>query len=243
MFKKARFLMSVTALISVLGLSLLPPVTAQITEQEFQMGRAREACRMQAEQQLLTFNRVVSTVPVSNNSGQMVGSNVIMNVTRSGSTYDVRCYYDNASRAATISSLPNSGEGPSGGASALPTEGNFEGRGLASGSVFGDERSVDAALSFNQNNFSFSLSVPPGTGAQVNYNGTVNRIRRNGPTNSNSFTLRGQVRSFASSANNLMVITATGNCEIEVFDARVISSTCNTRLRDSATRFQGLQQF
>ncbi|HEY9639726.1 MAG TPA: hypothetical protein V6C57_04545 [Coleofasciculaceae cyanobacterium] len=241
MFKKTQCWIGVAAVTSILGVSLFSRATAQITEQEFQMGRAREACSAQAGQQSLTFNRVVSTIPISNSSGQMVGSNVILNVSSSGSTYDVRCYYDNASRVATISDIPSSGEGTSGGSSSLPTEGNFLGQGLVSGSIFGNEREVDASLNFNRNNFSFSLAVPPGTGEQVQYNGTINRLRSTSSTNSNSFTLRGQVRSFASSTNNSVVITATGTCQVEVFNARVISSSCNTRLRDSATRFEGVK--
>lgn len=233
-------LIAVTSLAAA-GLPLFPSAYAQINEQEFQMGRAREACRNQAEQQLLTVNRVVSTMPVSGSGGQMIGSEVILNVSRTGSTYDVRCNYDNASRSATISNLPNSGEGSSS-STTLPTEGDFSGRGLTSGSVFGNERETDAMLSFNGNNFSFSLAVPPGTGTQVNYSGSITRLRGTG-SNPNSFVLQGRVQRFASSANNLQVINATGNCRLEVFDARIVSSSCNTRLRDSSTRFEGLQQF
>jgi hypothetical protein len=240
MIKQIQFLAGVTAFTTMLEFSLLFPATAQITEQEFQMGRARTACREQAEQQLLTVNSIVTTIPVSS-GGQMIGSEVLLNVSRSGSTYDVRCDYDNASRVATISNLPNPGEGS---ASSVPAEGTFSGRGLASGSVFGNEREAEALLNFNQtNNFSFSLAVPPGTGAQVQYAGRITRIRRASSGGSHSFVLQGRVQSFASSANNLQVINATGTCDIEVFDARVISSSCNTRLRDSGTRFEGLLQF
>ncbi|MBF2050980.1 MAG: hypothetical protein EDM05_009485 [Leptolyngbya sp. IPPAS B-1204] len=237
MFKQVGVWTGITA--AVIGVALAPQGYAQINEQEFQMGRAREACRNQAEQQRLTVNQVVSTMPISGSGGQMIGSDVILNVSRGGNTYDVRCTYDNASRSATIANLPD--PNGSGNSTTVPTEGSFEGRGLASGSVFGNERETDAMLSFNStNNFSFSLAVPPGTGAQVNYSG---RIRSTRSTGANSFVLRGQVQRFASSANNLEVINATGTCEIEVFDARVISSTCNTRARDSATRFAGLKQF
>lgn len=247
---KLFFLTSATILTGVIATTtglMLPRVSAQtihaqISEQEFQMGRAREACRTQAEQQLLTVNRVVSTMPVSGSGGQMIGSEVILNVSRGGSTYDVRCNYDNTSRAATIANLP-SPDGGSSNSTTLPTEGLFEGQGLASGSAFGSERETTASLSFNSsNNFSFSLSVPPGTDVQVNYSGTINRLRGTG-SNSGSFVLRGRVRQFTASANSLDVINATGTCEIEVFDSRVVASTCNTRARDSATRFEGLKQF
>lgn len=225
--------------ITVAVVGVAPSGFAQLTEQEFQMGRAREACRNQAVEQSLTVNSVVSTMPISGSGGQMTGSEVILNVSRGGSTYDVRCNYDNASRAATIANLPESGSGSS---TTLPTEGNFAGRGLASGAVFSDEQETEANLSFNGNNFSYTLAVPPGTGTQVNYGGTVRRLRGTG-SNPNSFVLQGRVRRFASSANNLDVVNATGDCRIEVFDARVISSSCNSRARNSSTRFEGLSQF
>jgi hypothetical protein len=241
MFKRIVFLAGAIA-----TLTFLPDAHAQISEQEFQMGRAREACIEQAQRQLLIFNNVVSTVPTIDANGQMTGSEVILNVGRQGVNYDVRCTYDNASRIATIFhvSSPDNPGGPSDNTTALPTQGTFVGRGLAGGSVFGNEREADASLNFNGNNFSFSLAVPPGTGTQVQYSGTINRLDRTGTTaNSGSFTLRGRVRSFASSANNLQVINVTGDCQVEVFDSRVVLSTCNTRQRDSATRFEGLRQF
>lgn len=230
--------------IAAFGLTIVPQSDAQITELEFQKGRARTACRSQAEQDGLRVNTVTVTIPVTNSAGQMIGSEVIMNVSRAGSSaYDVRCNFDNASAIAVISNLPSSGDG-SGASTSPPTQGTFDGRGLARGSVFGDEQATDALLNMNGSNFSFSLSVPPGTGTQVNYIGTVRRTRSAGSPRSNSgFILQGRVRSFASSANGMQVINATGDCEIEVFDARVISSSCNTRLRDSGTRFDGLQQF
>ncbi|NJN87087.1 MAG: hypothetical protein HC881_13330 [Leptolyngbyaceae cyanobacterium SL_7_1] len=241
MLKRTQLLVCTTAATSFLGFSLHPPATAQITPQEFQMGRAREACIAQAQQQQLLFNSVVTTIPISNSSGQMIGSDVVMSVSRNGRVYDVSCSFDHASGSATIVDLPDRGQS---GSTPLPTEGDFPGRGLAVGSVFGDERSVDASLTFNQtNNFSFSLSVPPGTGAQVNYTGRITRIRRPASGGSNSFVVEGRVQSFASSANGLQVTDVTGNCEIEVFDALVIASSCNTRLRDSGTRFEGLIQF
>lgn len=84
--------------------SLLSQANAQMSDQEFQMGRAREACTAQAKKQGLNVNRVVSTVPVNGSGGVMIGSNVTLNVTRHGQTYDVRCDYTNNSRTAKISS-------------------------------------------------------------------------------------------------------------------------------------------
>lgn len=235
----------VTSLVAIatIGLTLIPHSYAQITELEFQKGRARAACRTQAEQEGLRVNTITATIPVTNNQGHMIGSEVIMNVSRRSSSYNVRCNFDNASETAVISNLPDSGDG-SGTSTSPPVEGTFHGRGLARGSVFGEEQMTEAVLNRNGSNFSFSLAVPPGTGAQVNYIGTVRRTRQAGSPRSNSgFILEGRVRSFASSANGLQVIDAAGDCEIEVFDARVVSSSCNTRLRDSGTRFDGLQQF
>lgn len=226
----------------LMGLTFAPHVKAQLTEQEFQMGRAREACRNQVEQQSLTFNSIISTMPLSNSSGQMTGSEVILSVSRSGSTYDVRCDYDNTSRTATIANLPEEAPGSSQ-STTLPTQGTFLGRGLARGSVFVDEQEVEANLNFNGSNFSYSLAVPPGTGAQVNYSGTINRLRETSSSNAGTFILQGRVQRFASSADDLQVINATGTCRIEVFDSRVVSTNCNTRARNSATRFEGLQQF
>lgn len=225
-----------------MGITVAPQVNAQLTEQEFQMGRAREACRNQVEQQSLTLNSIISTMPLSNSSGQMTGSEVILNVSRSGSTYDVRCNYDNASRTATIANLPEESSGSSQ-STTLPTQGTFLGRGLASGAVFVDEQEVDANLNFNGSNFSYTLAVPPGTGAQVSYSGTISRLRSTGASNAGTFVLQGRVQRFASSADDLQVINATGTCRIEVFDSRIVSTTCNTRARNSKTRFEGLQQF
>jgi len=243
MLKPLYFVMSLVA-IATIGLTLVPRSEAQITELEFQKGRARTACRNQAEQQGLRVNTIPVTIPVTDDRGQMIGSEVIMNVSHTGSlSYDVRCNFDNTSGTAIISNLSNLGQGL-GTSDSPPTEGIFQGRGLARGSVFGNEQNTDAQLNLNGSNFSFSLAVPPGTGAQVNYIGTVNRTRQAGSSRSNrGFILQGRVRSFSSSVNGLQIINVTGNCDIEVFDARVISSSCNTRLRDSATRFDGLQQF
>lgn len=105
LFKQAQSLIRCTLLASVTAAGLILPAQAQLSEQEFQMGRAREACTNQAKTQLLTVNRVVSTQPIGGSGGNMIGSEVILNVTRKGSTYDVKCNYDNTSRVATISSI------------------------------------------------------------------------------------------------------------------------------------------
>lgn len=124
-----------------------------------------------------------------------------------------------------------------------PTAGSFAGKGRATGAVFGSGRQADASLDFNRGNFSLGLFVPPGTGAQVRYQGTFNRLQRTSPDNPNSFVLAGQVRSFASSVNNLRVLDTVGSCRIEVFDARITSVSCSTQLPGSSTQFTGMAQF
>ncbi|MGA9378171.1 MAG: hypothetical protein WBV73_05330, partial [Phormidium sp.] len=79
--------------------------------------------------------------------------------------------------------------------------------------------------------------------AQVNYNGTFNRIRGNNPDNPNSFILQGQVEGFASSINGLRVVNTSGTCRIEVSDGRITSTSCNTNARGSSTQFRGMSQF
>lgn len=127
--------------------------------------------------------------------------------------------------------------------SSTPTEGSFSGRGQASSSVFGRGQQADASLDFNRNGFNLALSVPPGTGAQVQYLGTINRLRGTNSDNPNSFVLEGRVQSFASSANNLRVIDTAGTCRIEVSDARITSVSCSANAPSSSTRFTGMSQF
>lgn len=219
---------------AVLTMTGLPSAQAQLSQEEFMMGRAREACRNQAAQESMTVNRVFYTTPVRTN-GQVTGAEVAMEVSRSGSNLNARCTFDSVSQTTTIATS-SSGSAPS--------EGTFEGRGLTRGAVFGDERQTDANLSFNSssNRFSFSLFVPPGTAEQVNYNGTISRLRSI-DANTNSFVLEGAVQSFATSANGLRVAETSGTCRIEMFDARIISSNCNTRVSNSRTVFEGLNQF
>lgn len=95
--------------LTVVATTTFLPVQAQMNDTEFQMGRAREACTSKARQQGLRVNRVVSTIPVNGSGGRTIGSDVTINVTRNGSTYNVRCSYDNSSRAATILGTAPSG--------------------------------------------------------------------------------------------------------------------------------------
>lgn len=125
---------------------------------------------------------------------------------------------------------------------AQPSEkAQFEGRGLATGSVFGVGRNVNVSLNLNQNTFSLVLAVPQISGGQeVHYTGTHSSLRR-GVAIPTSFTVNGSIQTFASSDNNLRSISVSGTCRIEVLNAEVVSSTCNTRTPANTTRFNGAQ--
>jgi hypothetical protein len=127
-------------------------------------------------------------------------------------------------------------------ATAQSSQTSFEGRGVANGSAFTRGRNANAALAIDGSDFSFELSEPPGIRARVQYRGAI--IRQNSDSsNSGSFTLDGRIRSFGSSENRRMLNATTGTCRIEVFDSRVVSSTCNSVASNSSTRFLGLEQF
>ncbi len=119
---------------------------------------------------------------------------------------------------------------------------SFQGRGVANGAAFTRGRNANVALTVESGNFGLELSEPPGTRARVQYRGSVVR-QVNDSANPNSFTLDGRVRSFTSSSNLRVLNNTTGTCRIEVFDSRVVSSTCNSIASDSSTRFLGLEQF
>lgn len=127
-------------------------------------------------------------------------------------------------------------------AQATSTQTNFEGRGIAQGSTFTKGRNVNASLTLNGGSFILNLAEPPGNRARVQYRGSVVR-QPNSSTNSGSFTLDGRVQTFESSASTRILNNTTGTCRIEVFGARVISSTCRAAAPDSTTQFLGLEQF
>jgi hypothetical protein len=242
MVKKIRFLVGFTGLVAAMSLSLLPRATAQITDEEFQMGRAREACTIQAQQQLLTVNGpITSTTPIFNNSGQMIGSDVIVNVTRHGETYDVRCSYDNATRVATIVNVSSQAQN-SGNSTRPVAQTNFEGRGVAQGAAFTRGRNANVFLTIDSDNFVLELVEPRGS-ARVQYRGAVIRRQSDRSENSSSFTLDGRVRTTTSSDNLRSLNNTTGTCRVKVFDSRVNSINCNTVTSDSSARFLGLEQF
>jgi hypothetical protein len=124
-----------------------------------------------------------------------------------------------------------------------PSQRSFQGRGVAQGSAFNMGRNANVSLTIDRDNFGLELAEPPGTRARVQYRGAVIRQQGTGSTNPSNFTLDGRVRSFNSSANLRVISNTTGTCRIEVFDARVISSSCRTAAADSTTQFLGLEQF
>jgi hypothetical protein len=119
---------------------------------------------------------------------------------------------------------------------------NFQGRGVTQGSTFTRGRNANASLNIDGNNFGLEFAEPSRTGASVQYRGSIIR-QTNGSTNSGSFILDGRVRSFNASANPQATNNTSGSCRIEVFDSRVVSSSCNTSVSNSSTRFLGLEQF
>jgi len=122
------------------------------------------------------------------------------------------------------------------------TRGTLQGRGVVHGSAFTRGRMANVALTIEGDNFGLELAEQARTGARVQYRGIITR-QPNNSTNSGSFTLNGRVRSFNTSTNLRALNNTTGNCRIEVFDSRVISSNCNTVAADSSTQFLGLEQF
>ena len=119
---------------------------------------------------------------------------------------------------------------------------NFAGRGVAHGSIFNKGRNANVSLTIDRDNFGLELLETPSNRGRIQYRGTIVR-RSDNSNNSRSFTLDGRVQSFTSSANLRPINNTTGTCQIEVFNSRVISSTCRAVTSDSTTRFLGLEQF
>lgn len=124
-----------------------------------------------------------------------------------------------------------------------PSQTEFDGRGVAQGSVFTRGRNANVSLTINEGRFVYNMAQPPGTRVRVRYQGSVARQTPGSPAGSSSFTLDGRVQTFDSSASTRIFNNTTGTCRIEVFDARVISSSCRAATADSNTQFLGLEQF
>jgi len=124
----------------------------------------------------------------------------------------------------------------------------FQGRGVAQGAAFTQGRNTNLALTLDGDNFGLELTEIQAAStrgqpiARVQYRGAITR-RSDDAANPNSFSLNTRVRSFDSSDNFRIITNTTGTCRIEVFDSRVISSSCNTVADNSSTQFLGLEQF
>ncbi len=202
--------------------------------------KARNACIQRTAEEMVVATRDITVTGAGPMDPENGVRNLFMRNTRTGQT--ATCRVNTIDGFVLSVTLGGGGtvRPPSG---STPTEGSFQGRGNASGSVFGRGKRADASLSFNRNGFSLGVFVPPGTGAQVQYLGAIKRIRNTNPNNPNTFVIEGRIESFASSANNLRVINTRGDCRIEVFDARITSTSCSANASGSATQFRGMSQF
>jgi hypothetical protein len=222
--------------IAIIAASAAPPAPAQPVPDH-----AAEACITRTAEEMVVSTREITIVgagPIDPENGVRTLS---MRNVRTGQTADCRVNTIDGhilSVQLTGGDRPQPEQPPSG---SVPREGTFLGQGRVSGSVFGNSQSVETTLTFNQSDrFSFSLAVPPGTGSQVMYQGVIQQRSSTGP---NSFLLQTSVQSVASSANGLRVVDTGGNCRIEVFDARIISSNCQVNVPNHNTQFTGMAQF
>jgi hypothetical protein len=124
----------------------------------------------------------------------------------------------------------------------------FQGRGVVQGAAFNRGRNANVTLTLDGENFGLEMTEilpsnvrgqPPG---RVQYRGAITR-RTDDPNQANSFSLFTRVRSFDSSQNLRIITNTTGTCRIEVFNAKVLASSCSTIADDSSTEFLGLEQF
>jgi hypothetical protein len=121
-----------------------------------------------------------------------------------------------------------------------PPQTEFDGRGIAHGSVFNRGRNANVTLSVNQGRFTLNLAEPPGTRVRVRYQGAV--ARQTPGRTAGEFELDGRVQTFDSSASNRIFNNTTGTCRIEVYNSRVVASTCRSAAPDSTTQFLGLER-
>ncbi len=123
-----------------------------------------------------------------------------------------------------------------------------QGRGVVQGAAFNRGRNANVTLTLDGENFGLELTeiLPSNVRGQspgrVQYRGAITR-RTNDPANANSFSLFTRIRSFDSSTNLRIITNTTGTCRIEVFNSRVLSSSCSTIADNSETDFLGLEQF
>lgn len=123
-----------------------------------------------------------------------------------------------------------------------------QGRGVAQGAAFNRGRNANVTLTIDGENFGLEMTeiqaanVRGQTPGRVQYRGAITR-RTDDPANANSFSLFTRIRSFDSSQNLRIITNTTGTCRIEVFNSRVLSSSCSTIADNSETDFLGLEQF
>jgi hypothetical protein len=205
--------------------------------------RDANACIQRTAEEMTVATRNITVTgagPVSPESGART---LYMRNTQTGQTAECRVSTLNG----TVLSVTLGGGGsppsvtPPG--ASPPTSGSFDGRGRATGAVFGGGRNADASLSFNQGRLSLQLFVPPGTGTQMQYQATFDSRRDIKATGATNFVIQARMQSFASSANGLRVTSSTGSCRIEVFDSRITSAICNSNRPGGSTRFTGMNQF
>jgi hypothetical protein len=197
---------------------------------------ARNACIQRTAEEMTVATRDISVVSASSVDAENGVRTLFMRNNRTRQTAECRV---NTIDGTVLSVNLTGGNNTTPPVNSTPTEGNFDGRGTASGSVFGRGRQANASLSFNRGNFSVGIFAP-GTSNEVQYQGTINQLRSQGI---NGFTLDARIRSFASSANNRRVVNTSGSCRIQVSDARITSISCNANVRGGNTQFTGMAQF
>lgn len=116
----------------------------------------------------------------------------------------------------------------------------FDGRGIAHGSVFNRGRNANVTLSVNRDRFTLFMTEPPGTRVRAEYQGAI--ARQTPGARAGEFVLDGRVQTFSSSASTRIFNNTTGTCRIEVYNSRVVASTCRSVAPDSNTEFLGLER-
>ena len=114
---------------------------------------------------------------------------------------------------------------------------NYQGTGIASGSLFTQGRRTDATLTLAGSNFTYRIETPIGLGLKMEYTGTVRRTENL----LNGFAVTTRVQRLASSATFSNALPAVGNCRIEVFNSRVMKSFCDMAIKANTTRFDGIR--